>query len=279
MFENFETLHETVNRHNLWAEKSLGQNFLLDKNVLDKIINTSLQKQGRQSFDGCNVFEIGCGPGGLTRAILEKKPASLTIIEMDERCVNIAQELKEFSGISMDIIHGDAMKTKVEVSDKPHKHIVSNLPYNISVALLTGWLKNMSSFESLTLMFQKEVADRIVAKPNSKTYGKLSVLTQLIAEVEILFDLNPKCFVPAPKVWSSVLLFRPKNDMIFGEDVARLEQLTTAAFGQRRKMIRQSLKAYKNLQEVCEKTGVLPTHRPEQISPEQFLQMSRLLFF
>lgn len=269
------TLKETVDQFGLMAKKSLGQNFLLNQNITDKIIRCSLEKQGLQDFSNSYVFEVGPGPGGLTRAIINREPKKLTVVEMDSRCVEIMELLKSESGVDMTIVNGDALNTVLEAPKGNKAQIVSNLPYHISVPLLLGWLKNIEKYEALTLMFQKEVADRILAPVKSKDYGRLSVLAQLICRIERLFDLNPECFVPAPKIWSSVLCFRPKDTLPEASVMQKVEKLTNMAFSQRRKMIRQSLKSVANLEEACSQAGVLLTSRAEEITPEQFYILAK----
>lgn len=269
------SLRETVDSHGLMAKKALGQNFLLDQNVTDKIIRSSLAARGRPDFSGEDVFEIGPGPGGLTRAVLKTNPHSLTVIEMDERCIEIMQELQAVYGATLQIVNGDALKFDFGQKTECPKSIVSNLPYHISVPLLLGFLQQMRNFNSLTLMFQKEVAERISAEPNNKNYGRLSVISQLVCKVKLLFNLNPNCFVPAPKIWSSVLLFLPQENMPTAEELQKLEKITEAAFGQRRKMIRQSLKSLPNLEKACEIAGVSLTDRAENITPEQYLILAQ----
>lgn len=270
------SLKETVEKYGLLAKKSLGQNFLLDCNITDKIIRCSLAKQGLPDFSGAEVYEVGPGPGGLTRAILKANPQILTVIEMDSRCIEIMHEIQNVVGEKLQIVEGDALK--FDFSDNKEnlpQHIISNLPYNISVPLLIGWLKNMQNFKSLTLMFQKEVAERIMADAGNKNYGRISVLAQLVCKIDKLFDLNPSCFVPAPKIWSSVLLFQPRAEIIAPEILQRVEKITELAFGQRRKMIRQSLKSLPNLEEICRQIGIEATMRAENITPEQYLQLAK----
>ena len=271
------SLRETVEKYELLAKKSLGQNFLLDMNITDKIIRSSLEAQNISSFKGQCVYEIGPGPGGLTRAILKAEPELLTVIEMDSRCIKIMNELKEFYGDRLQIEEGDALKYQYAPKNDLPQNIVSNLPYNISVPLLTGWLKDIRRYNSLTLMFQKEVAERITAEPNNKNYGRLSVLTQLTCKIKTLFNLNPNCFVPAPKIWSTVLLFQPLKEVPDAELLNKVEKLTELAFGQRRKMLRQSLKSIPDLDTICDKVGISPTLRAENVSPEQFLSLAKLI--
>lgn len=271
------SLRETVDNHGLMAKKALGQNFLLDQNITDKIIRSSLEARGLTNFSAEDVFEIGPGPGGLTRAVLKNNPHSLTVIEMDERCIEIMRELQEVYGDKLHIVNGDALKFDFTKPVGAAKSVVSNLPYHISVPLLLGFLQNMQQFNSLTLMFQKEVAERICAEPNNKNYGRLSVVAQLVCKVKLLFHLNPNCFVPAPKIWSSVLLFTPQENIPSTEELAKLEKITEAAFGQRRKMIRQSLKGFANLEKACEFAEVALTDRAENITPEQYLILAKNL--
>ena len=277
LIDSLPSLRETVETYGLMAKKALGQNFLLDRNITDKIIRLSLDKQNLKNFQNTNVFEIGPGPGGLTRSVLRTNPDKLTVIEMDERCINIMQEIKELVGNRLEIINDDAMKIDFSLAENKPQHIVSNLPYNISVPLLTGWLWHIKNFSSLTLMFQKEVADRICAPTGNKDYGRISVLSQLLCKIEKLFDLNPNCFVPAPKIWSSVLLFIPLEQTIPYSELKKVEKLTALAFGQRRKMVRQSLKSIPNIENKLETIGLKGTLRAEQITPQQYLQLAQII--
>lgn len=269
------SLRQTVEAYGLMAKKALGQNFLLDKNITDKIIRLSLDKQQREDFNGVNVTEIGPGPGGLTRAVLEQNPKSLTVIEMDERCIRIMEDLKNITKANMQIVSGDALQVDIRELSSAPRQIVSNLPYNISVPLLINWLKQMPMFEAMTLMFQKEVADRITSPIKSKDYGRVSVLAQLICRVDKLMDINPECFVPAPKIWSSVLLFRPLNEVPDIKTLEKVEKITSMAFGQRRKMIRQSLKGLKGFEEICVGLNIPVTKRAEELTPQEYLEIAR----
>lgn len=269
---------EFVEKYGLMAKKALGQNFLLDGNITDKIMRLSLQAQGLSDLTNERLVEVGPGPGGLTQAVLRQKPEKLTVIEMDERCLEILAEIRAYYP-QLEICCGDALKFdwQAKVADEGKLHIVSNLPYNISVVLLTGWLKTIENFKSLTLMFQKEVADRILADTGTKDYGRLSVMAQLQCEVIRLFDLPPTCFVPAPKIWSSVLLFLPKKEQVSPLLLDKIEMLTGLAFGQRRKMIRQSLKGINGILEHLEALGIAPTLRAEDLTPEQYLDIAKRL--
>lgn len=268
------SLKETVEKYELLAKKSLGQNFLLDMNITDKIIRRSLEAQNKPDFANEYVYEIGPGPGGLTRAILKANPKELTVIEMDNRCIQIMNDIKNVVGEQLQIVEGDALKYDFGRSLNNPKNIVSNLPYNISVPLLVLWLKNMSQYNSLTLMFQKEVAERITAETGTKDYGRLSVLSQLTCRIKTLFNLNPNCFVPAPKIWSTVLLFQPLSEIPSLDVLNKVEKLTTLAFGQRRKMIRQSLKSVCNLTDACARLNIDTTSRAENLTPQQYLQLA-----
>jgi len=272
------SLRVTVEAHGLMAKKALGQNFLLDRNITDKIIRLSLEKQGLQDFSDASVFEVGPGPGGLTRSVMMYNPKYFTVVEMDERCVAIMQDIQRLAPEVMNIINGDALKIDFNDMGNAPRHVVSNLPYNVSVPLLVRWLYKIGSYQSLTLMFQKEVADRILAETRTKDYGRISILSQLQCDIVRLMDLAPECFVPAPKIWSSVLLFRPKQNFLTQEQIERVEKLTNIVFAQRRKMIRQSLKFVSGLEEKVKSIGIELTMRPEEITPQQFLQLAELIY-
>lgn len=271
------SLRVTVDAHGLMAKKVLGQNFLLDRNITDKIIRLSLEKQKLKDYSSDDVFEVGPGPGGLTRAIMAAEPNHFTVVEMDDRCISIMEDIKRLAPDKMSIINGDALTIDFSALGNNSRHVVSNLPYNISVPLLIGWLQKIASYKSLTLMFQKEVAERIMAPIKTKDYGRISILSQLQCRIDRLMDLSPECFVPAPKIWSTVLLFRPNDEVLSNEQIMKLEKTTQICFAQRRKMIRQSLKGFTNLESAVEKAGVLLTMRPEEITPQQFLILAENL--
>ncbi len=267
---------EFVEKYDLMAKKALGQNFLLDSNIVDKIMRLSLKEQGLENLIGEKVIEIGPGPGGLTQAILRCEPSELKVIEMDDRCLNILAEIKECYP-NLSIVNGDALKFswKENFDDNGKCHIVSNLPYNISVVLLCNWLLDIQRHSSLTLMFQKEVADRILSDVGSKDYGRISILAQLQCEVIRLFDLSPTCFVPQPKIWSSVLLFKPRGEVVDRDVLCKVEYLTGLAFSKRRKMIRQSLKGVPSILEHLDSLGIEPTLRAEDLSPWDYLNIAK----
>ncbi|OFW94347.1 MAG: 16S rRNA (adenine(1518)-N(6)/adenine(1519)-N(6))-dimethyltransferase, partial [Alphaproteobacteria bacterium RIFCSPHIGHO2_12_FULL_45_9] len=225
-------LRDVIREHNLRAEKSLGQNFLLDQNITDKIVRLS------GKFDDLTAIEIGPGPGGLTRSLLASPASKVIAIEFDERAVAAVTDLKSVYGDKLEIIHGDAMKTDITSISNAPRAIVANLPYNISVVLLVKWLeliradRNVVNF--MALMFQKEVADRILASEGSKTYGRISVMAQWLCTTKKLFDLPPSAFTPPPKVKSSVVQFIPR---VMDEDAPSfdtMEKILAAAFNQRR---------------------------------------------
>lgn len=265
-------LRDVIEAYGLGAKKSLGQHFLLDLNLTAKIVRAA------GVSDGDRVLEIGPGPGGLTRALLGAG-AHVTAIERDARCIEALGDLHEFFPNQLDVIEDDALKADEAaiLNANMPVAIVANLPYNISTELLIKWLKaGAPLWSSMTLMFQKEVADRILAAPGSKTYGRLSVIAQASSHPARAFDLPAKAFTPPPKVTSSVVHFSPAAPPC---DLAALEQVTAAAFGQRRKMLRSSLKSIfaGRLEEALDAAGVAPTQRAEEISVSQFASLARTL--
>lgn len=272
-----KTLHQTIQDYGLMAKKSLGQNFLLDQNVTDKIITLSLEKQEIKDLSQSIALEIGPGPGGLTRAILKKKPKVLNLVEKDARFVQIMEDLRQETSAPINILNQDALLFEIETLEDKNLQIFSNLPYNISVPLLMMWLGKLKFISAMTLMFQKEVADRILAPIKTKDYGRLSVAAQLLCNIQKLWTLAPSYFTPAPKVSSTVLLFKPLIDRPSESDFKKVEKLTSLAFAGRRKMIRQSLKSIPNLSDICEMVGIPTTLRAEEISPQSYLQMAKLL--
>lgn len=264
-------LRVVIDEHDLRAKKSLGQNFLLDQNVTDRIV-----KSAGDITEGTTV-EIGPGPGGLTRSILRAGAKSVIALEFDPRAVKALQSLVTASEGHLEVLQADALKTDLlTLTVKRPLRIIANLPYNIATPLLIGWLKqiyeNPNDFESMTLMFQKEVGDRILADHGSKIYGRLSIISQWICNVNRAYNLPPNAFVPPPKVHSSVIHFRPKH--IQGVDkpnIKLIEKLTEKAFSQRRKMIRSSLKDYIG---AVEKSGIATTLRAEQLTLDDFISIA-----
>lgn len=270
-------LKDVINLHELNAKKALGQNFLLDMNLTWRIVRETLRYLNQDSFNGAHVFEIGSGPGGLSRAILAGEPSKYTIIELDKRCIKIAEEIKsayQEYPTEIEIIEGNALKVDLISISKSPRHIIANLPYNVSTALLTNWLENYSDFASMTLMFQKEVAQRLIAAPASDSYGRLSVLTQWLCDVRVLFDVPPQAFTPPPKVTSSVVMITPKKEIKLKPSIESLSTVTAAAFGQRRKMLRSSLKSLGDVEELCAKANIDPSLRAERLSVDDFCRLA-----
>ena len=265
-------LREVIAKHGLTAEKSLGQNFLLDGQLLDRIARVP------GDLGGANAYEVGPGPGGLTRALL-RAGAHVTAVERDRRCLAPLGELAEAADGRLRVISGDALDIDEAAEAGRAPHIVANLPYNVGTALLVRWLSGQSwppFWASLTLMFQKEVAERIVAAPDSDHYGRLAVLAQWRATPRIAFAVNRAAFVPPPKVTSAVVHIMPAA-MPAGVSFAVLERLTAAAFGQRRKMLRQSLKGVTGALAAVEAIGIDATRRAETLSVADCVEVARRL--
>ena len=265
-------LRDIIRRFELGAKKSLGQNFLLDLNLTRRIARAAAP------LESANIIEIGPGPGGLTRALLLEGAKHVTAIERDPRCIAALGELEAAFLGRLAIVEGDALAIDAASLVPAPRKIVANLPYNIATPLLIGWLGNARAYESFTLMFQKEVAERLAAAPGDKAYGRLAVLTQWRCHVTLLFDVPPQAFVPAPKVTSTVVQLLPRAAPLASCDQAALERVTAAAFGQRRKMLRQSLKSLGgDTAALIAAAGAVPTARAEELSVEQFCALARAL--
>ena len=263
-------LREVISRHGLTANKALGQNFLFDEQLLDRIAAIP------GPLSGSHVFEVGPGPGGLTRALL-RAGANVTAIERDTRCLPALEELSDAFPGKLKIIEGDAMKVDAASEVDAPFHIVSNLPYNVGSALATGWLAEPlwpPKWLSLTLMFQREVADRIVAKPNTKAYGRLSILSQWRSTAKLALPVHRSAFTPPPKVMSAVVYVTP-DQQDEDTDITTIEKLTGAAFGQRRKMLRQSLKSVGGAIEAMEILGIDIQRRAETIAVEEWIAIAK----
>lgn len=264
-------LRDVIRRHGLAARKALGQNFLLDLNLTRRIARSAAP------LAAFNVVEIGPGPGGLTRALLLEGARHVVAVERDERCLPALTELAAAFPGRLEIVSGDALAIDpMRLVPAPRK-IVANLPYNIATPLLIAWLPRIGEFGDFTLMFQKEVALRLAAAPGSSAYGRLSVLTQWLAEVERLFDVAPAAFVPPPKVTSTVVRLAPRPEPQAPCDQDALERVTAAAFGQRRKMLRQSLKALGDASRLLREAQVEPTARAEELPVTAFCALARAL--
>ncbi|UWQ34342.1 16S rRNA (adenine(1518)-N(6)/adenine(1519)-N(6))-dimethyltransferase RsmA [Leisingera sp. M527] len=273
--DSLPPLREVIATHQLSARKSLGQNFLLDLNLTAKI--------ARQAGDltGCDVLEIGPGPGGLTRGLLAEGARRVLAVEKDSRCLPALQEIADAYPGRFDVINGDALEIDPLAYLTPPIRIAANLPYNVGTELLVRWLtpKEWPPFwQSLTLMFQREVAERIVALPGSKAYGRLAILAQWRADARIVLSLPPGAFTPPPKVSSAVVHLDALPEPRFPADAAILSRVVATAFNQRRKMLRSSLKGVSPaIEDHLNAAGIPPTERAEQVSLEAFCALAREL--
>ncbi len=261
-------LRQLVVSMNMRARKSLGQNFLFDLSITRKIARSSGTLSG-------TTIEVGPGPGGLTRALLLEGANHVIAIEKDRRAANVLHGLTNAAGDRLQLIEADAMHVAIWKMGNTPRRIVANLPYNIATTLLTRWLTHAHAFESMTLMFQREVAERVTARPNDKAYSRLSVLTGWVADSEILFDVPASAFVPAPKITSSVVQIVPLPSPRFPCSQTALEEITRIAFGQRRKMLRSSLK---NLggERLLKAAKIDPKKRPQEINIQDFCRLASL---
>ena len=274
--ETLPPLREVIARHGLSARKSLGQHFLLDSNLTQRIARAAAP------LEGVSVIEVGPGPGGLTRSLLQSPARRVIAIEKDHRCLDALAELERAFAGRLAIIEGDALEQKLgELGEAPRK-VVANLPYNVATALTLSWMDEIEEqpglITSLTLMFQKEVAERLAASPGSKDYGRPSVLVQWLCRVERLFDIDPRAFTPPPKVTSTLLALHPRDAPLAPAPKWALERVTAAAFGQRRKMLRQSLRSLGgDTASLLREAGVAETRRPEELSVDAFCALARRL--
>ena len=248
------------------ARKSLGQNFLFDLNLTRRIARSA------GTLNGTNI-EVGPGPGGLTRALLLEGAEQVIAIEKDFRARSVLDSLLTAANGRLQLVEGDALKTPLWEMGNAPRRIIANLPYNIATSLLIQWLEHAPAFESLTLMFQREVAERITAAPGDSAYGRLSILTGWHADAQILFDIPPDAFVPAPKIISSVVQIRPLPAPRFACSQSALETVTRLAFGQRRKMLRASLKSVGGAP-MLEAAGIDPQARPQDLDIAAFCRLA-----
>ena len=271
--DDLPPLRDVIRRHGLSAKKSLGQNFLLDLNLTARIARAG------GSLAGVTVLEVGPGPGGLTRALLAEGAKRVIAIERDDRAIAALDEIVTRYPGQLEIVPGDAMEFDARARlDDGRARVIANLPYNIATALLIGWLTGPWPpwYDMLVLMFQREVAERIVAAPGSKTYGRLSVLANWRCETKIMFDVAPSAFVPPPKVTSSVVRLIPRAKPL-ACDADALQRVTEAAFGQRRKMLRQSLKSLgADAGALLAEAGIEPTARAEEIPVAGFVALANI---
>ena len=270
--DDLPPLRNVISQFDLAAKKTLGQNFILDLNLTSKIARSA------GDFTGHDVLEVGPGPGGLTRALLACGAGKVIAIERDPRCLPALQQISDHYPGRLEVIEGDAMEADYnKLSSKPIK-IVANLPYNVATPLLTGWLSNPDwppKISSMTLMFQKEVAERICADVGSKHYGRLSILCGWRSEASKLFDVPPQAFTPPPKVTSSIVHIIPRQAPLPCK-IGNLEKVTRAAFGQRRKMLRASLKSLGG-EDLLNHAGIEATKRAEEVPVEGFVDLANAL--
>jgi 16S rRNA (adenine1518-N6/adenine1519-N6)-dimethyltransferase len=268
--DSLPPLRDVIKTHHLRAEKKFGQNFLLDLNVTEKIVRLS------GDLKNTHIFEIGPGPGGLTRALLKSDADYVSAIEIDPRAIEALEDLKKAAAGQFELLQGDALTIDIlKYARCDQIAVIANLPYNVATPLLLKWLECIyaapEKFRCMSLMFQKEVAQRIVAASNDKVYGRLSIMAQWLCEVKMLFDLPPNAFTPPPKVYSSIVHFTPKKHSSRRPHFKTVEKLTAQAFGQRRKMIRASLKPYTCFFKQC---GLDETWRAENIKVQHFLDLA-----
>lgn len=261
---------EVIKKYNLSTKKKFGQNFLVDELLLDKIVNVA------GDIENKNVLEIGPGPGGLTNSILKKNPKKLISIEIDRDLFRILET--EFSNYNnFKVINEDALRVIEEDYFSGDINVVANLPYNVGTTLLIKWISNIKIFSSFTLLLQKEVVDRIIAKPSTKDYGRLSVIVQALCFVKKAFDVKPTSFIPPPKVMSSVVHIIPKENDV-NINIKKLSTITLALFNQRRKKINKALENLINNNIISKEAFNLvdPNSRAEEVSVEQYIELSRL---
>ncbi len=261
-------LSEVIAQHGLSARRRLGQHFLLDLNITDRMVRTAGDLAQK------NVIEVGPGPGGLTRSLLKSNAHKITVIEQDARCLPILEDLQNAYPRKLSIHVGDALKLDLTTLTPEPRCLIANLPYNISTPLLIGWLKQISSWERITIMLQKEVADRLTASPGNKVYGRLSVMSQWLCRIKHEFDVNKRSFVPPPKVTSSVVTLEPYTEPIAPVSWKAMEQVTQMAFGQRRKMIRASLK---RLDLDLDELEIDPSVRAENLDISDYCRLAQSL--
>lgn len=269
---NLPSIRDILHKYGIDANKKLGQNFLLDPNITDRIARSA------GDLKDVHVLEIGPGPGGLTRSLLSAG-AIVTAIEMDKKCVDaLNYSLVPAANGRLKIISGDALDIRTYANLPAKMMVIANLPYNISTALLTMWLDRLELFSGFTLMFQKEVADRIASEPNCKDYGRLSIKVQWLCETRHELDLPPTAFYPPPKVTSSVITITPRPQILFEANAVTLERLCKATFGQRRKTLRVSMKQISdNPVALLSAAGIDDNRRPEQLTIEEFCTLARIV--
>jgi len=261
-------LRDVIRKYALNARKSLGQHFLLDLNLTTRIVRTA------GDLTDCHVIEVGPGPGGLTRALLNSPALTVTVVEKDDRCLAVMEDLKSAYGDRLRIVAADALETDIPALTSAPRKIVANLPYNVGTPLFLRWLREIDAYRGLTLMFQTEVAERLAAKPRTKAYGRLSVITQWLCKVHSAFNVSKDAFTPPPKVASTVSNLTPLPAPLASVPFEAMETVTAAAFGQRRKMLRANLKSL-NLDLAT--LEIEPTARAEELSIMDFCHLAKAL--
>ena len=260
-------IQQTLKKHNFKINRALGQNFLFDLNITDKIVRNS-------KSIASTIIEIGPGPGSLTRSILKNTTAVVYAIDKDERSKEMLSDLKLMYQDRLEIIIDDALSFPIwELGEAP-RQVIANLPYNVGTKMLINWLKHIQKFDLLTLMFQKEVADRITAKPGSKKYGRLSILTNWLTHSSKLFDVPSEAFIPKPKVRSTIIQLKPLSKPLYDVPFDSLEQLTHLAFSQKRKMLKSSLKKI-NGEKILKELNISSNLRPENLSVIEFCKIAK----
>ncbi|MBF0130253.1 MAG: 16S rRNA (adenine(1518)-N(6)/adenine(1519)-N(6))-dimethyltransferase RsmA [Alphaproteobacteria bacterium] len=261
-------LRDVIARHDLAARRSLGQHFLLDLNLTGRIARAA------GDLSTGTTIEIGPGPGGLTRALLDAG-AQVVAVERDARCIAALAEVSRSYPGRLRVIEADALAVDLDSLGPAPRRVVANLPYNISTVLLLKWLRRIGDVSDMVLMFQKEVVDRLTASPGSRDYGRLGVIVGWLCETRTQFDVHPRAFTPPPKVMSTVVRLTPRPEPLAPASFPTMERVTAAAFGQRRKMLRSSLRALGDAQALCAAAGLPPTARAEEIDVPGFCALAR----
>ena len=268
-FKSLPSVRDTLKIYGIKPDKKLGQNFLFDVGITDQIVLAAGDLTNK------TILEVGPGPGALTRSILASPAKKVYAAEMDTKCINALRELERLSDGRLEVLHKDAVQLIESDLTSDKIQVIANLPYNIGTVLIFKWLDNIHLFSGFILMLQKEVVERICAKTSSHDYGKLSIMVQIKAKVESVFDVDPEYFFPAPKVVSSIIRITPYSTPPYKYDEARLQVILKAAFGQRRKMLRTTLSSiFPNHEEVLTSVGVSSTSRAQDVTPEQFCKLS-----
>ncbi len=265
-----QPLNTVIQEHQLFPKRSLGQNFIFDINLTRKIARSA------KPLDTGTVIEIGAGPGGLTRALLIEGASRVIAIEKDKRAIQILRELEEIAKPRLKVIYADALELSLVELGKEPIQIVANLPFNIATNLIFKWLESTPPLSAITIMIQKEVANRLCAQPGSAAYGRLTLMINLLAETDFLFDVPASAFIPKPKVISSMVQVLPRKKPLFKTDKFALQKVLITAFNQRRKMLRSSFKMFGG-SKLLEKAGINPEERPENLTLEAFCTLTNLI--